>query len=128
MSRLYTIRRWEFDKVSPLAARLSTVAYILGYVCLIPVLFGLGVLPLLWVLGIVPGEQSGSVQLILLLVMLITSLPTIATSIVALRLMRNVSATIVEKERAKQAMIIGFVILYIPLGFLYMALFSGGHL
>ncbi len=126
MPRLYNVRPWEANIVSPLAARLSTVAYMLGYVCLSPVLFGLGALPLLLALGILPSEQSVTVQVILLLVMFITSLPTIVTAIVALRLMHNVSATVVQKERAKQAIIIGFVILSFPLFFLYLAIFSPG--
>jgi hypothetical protein len=113
--------------VSPLAARLSSVAYALGFVCLTPILFWMGGVPSLSVLGVLPSEQSGRVQALLLLVMLITSLPTIVVAIVALRLMRNISATLVQKDRATRAIVIAFIVLSFPLGALFIDLLSGGH-
>lgn len=118
----------EVSAVSPLAARLSSIAYMLAFVCLTPILFLFGGIPLLEVLHVLPSEQSGIVEGLLLLIMLVTSLPTIVIAIVALRLMREVSATMVQKARAGQAMAMGFVSLSFPLFLLFLVIFSGGRM
>ena len=118
--------------VSPLAARLSRLAYVLGFVSLSHfLLFFVGV-PELNIQGIVPDEQYGLAYYIVLISMVITSLLTMVIAIVALRQMREVSASVVQRVRAGRAMAMGLLTLSFPLGlfcvFIALATLSGGKL
>lgn len=120
----------ELGAASPLAARLSSVAYMLGFMCLSFVGLFLA-LPFLVAVGTVPWYLLSTVQKAFVVIMLLMSLSTFVTAIVAFSLMGNVRESAIEKKRAGRGMIMGFTGLCIPFFVLILIILdylSGGHL
>lgn len=120
----------EVSAVSPLAAQLSSVAYMFGFMCLCFVGLFLA-LPFLVSAGVVPWYLLFQVQKAFAIIMLLISLSTFVTAIVAFYLMRNVRGSVIEKQRAGRGMIMGSTGLYIPFFVLILIILdylSGGHL
>ena len=109
--------------VSPLAARLSSVAYALGFMCLSFVGLFLA-LPFLSTIGVVHWYQLPRVQIAFLLIMVMMSLSNFVAAIVAFFLMRKVPESVIEKQRAGIGMLMGFTGLCVPL-YVYFGLWTG---
>ncbi len=116
--------------VSPLAARLSSVAYVLGFVSVSPYVLFLLFLAAgaLGILGLFSKEQYALLGTILNVLFLIPPLPTTVIAMVALRLMRDVPASVPQKVRANRAMGMGIIPLSLTLFFLFIKVASGGIL
>lgn len=123
MSQADTPHSPGFSAVSPLAARLSSVAYVLGFMCLSFVGLFLA-LPFLVTIGIVPWYLLFRVQIAFLLIMVIMSLSNFVAAIVAFFLMRKVPEYVIEKQRAGIGMLVGFSGLCVPL-YVYFGLWTG---
>lgn len=116
--------------VSPLAAQLSSMAFILGIMCVSFVGLFLA-LPILSAVGVVHWYQLFRVQEIFVIIMLLMSLSTFITAIVAFYLMRYVHESAIEKQRAGRGLIMGFTGLVFPffaLCLIILDYLSGGHL
>src|SRR5690242_10816613 len=96
----------EVSAVSPLAARLSSVAYILAFVSVSTLILFLAAVPL-GIFDALSTEQVVLLDTVLSIFFLITSIPTIAIAVVALRLMRDVPASVPQKVRAGRALDMG---------------------
>ena len=103
----------EGSAVSPLAAQLSSMAYMLGFMCLSFVGFFLA-LPFLVAAGVVPWYLTFTVQKAFVIILVLMSLSTFVTAIVAFYLMRKLPGSLMEKKRAGRGMVMGSTGLYIP--------------
>ncbi|MGZ3583732.1 MAG: hypothetical protein ACXWP6_13755 [Ktedonobacterales bacterium] len=113
----------EVSTASPLAARLSSIAYMLGFVCLSFVGLFLA-LPFLSTIGVVHWYQLLRVQIAFLLVMVMMSLSDFVAVIVAFFLMRKVPESVIEKQRAGIGMLMGLAGICVPLC-VYFGLWTG---
>lgn len=117
----------EIGAVSPLAARLSSVAYVLGFVSVSPYVLFLAALPF-GILGLFSKEQNALLGTVLSILFLIPPLPTTVVAMIALRLMHDVPASVPQKVRANRAMGMGIIPLSLTLLVLFVKVASGGIL
>lgn len=123
----YTTRPPKTGTVSPRAARLSSVAYALGFVSLflLALFIAAGALGAFEFLVHELGVLFNNVVIFLFL---FPPLPTTVIAMIALRLMHDVPASVPQKVRANRAMGMGIIPLSLILTVLFVIFASGGIL